>query len=71
MRPRSRIRPLVGRRMPAITFSIVDLPDPLGPINASVPPCGTSKETSRSAQKSSARVRPDSSRCLSDVGFSR
>src|SRR4051812_17700825 len=57
MRPCMRTAPSVGRRIPAITFSNVVLPLPLWPISPSDSPSRTSKLTSRSAQKSSARER--------------
>ena len=52
-------------------FSSVVLPEPLWPIRPSDDPSWTSNATSRSAQKSSARMRPESRRCLSELGRSR
>ena len=52
-------------------FSSVVLPEPLWPISPSDSPSWTSNATSRSAQKSSARMRPESRRCFSELGFSR
>ena len=49
-------------------FSSVVLPEPLWPINPSDDPSSTANAMSRSAQKSSARIRPDSSRCFSELG---
>jgi hypothetical protein len=57
--------------MPAITFSRVVLPDPLWPISPSDSPSRTSKLTSQSAQKSSAREREVIIRAFKDDGFSR
>ena len=71
MRPRSRIEPVVGRRMPAMHFSKVVLPDPLCPISPTDEPCSMSKETSRKAQKSSALERVTSRRCFTLLGRSR
>ncbi len=52
-------------------FSSVVLPDPLWPIRPERGAPWTSKRTSRKAQKSSARMRPESTRCFSELGFSR
>src|SRR5829696_5387912 len=72
MRPTVRSRPLVGRRMPAMHFRSVDLPEPLWPSRPTVSPTATSKVTSRSAQKSTAGLRPRrSTRSLSDEVDSR
>src|SRR5438876_397380 len=71
MRPRCRTTPSLGRRIPAMTFSRVLFPDPFCPIRAKNSPSATSKDTSRSAQKSSARTRPDRMRCFNELGFSR
>ena len=54
-RPFAVMVPAVGRWMPAISLSSVDLPEPLWPIRPYVVPRGISSETSRSAQKSSVR----------------
>ncbi len=51
--PLTRTWPLFGLRMRASTFSVVDLPEPLGPTMPRVDPCGTSKLTPLSAQNSS------------------
>ncbi len=71
MRPRERMRPSVGRRMPAMHFSSVVLPEPLWPISPIEEPCSMSKDTSRRAQKSSAFDRVTSSRCFTLDGRSR
>src|SRR3954469_23274078 len=71
MRPCMRTAPSVGRRIPAITLSSVVLPLPLWPIRPSDSPSRTSKATSRSAQKSSARERELIRRALRLEGFSR
>src|ERR671930_1103565 len=48
-RPLTSTRPLVGGRMPATVRISVDLPAPLAPTTPITLPCGTSKETLRSA----------------------
>ncbi len=48
-RPRTSTFPSVGGRMPAIARRSVDLPAPFTPTTPSTWPCGTSKETSRTA----------------------
>ena len=70
-RPRYRMVPAVGRRIPAMHFSSVVFPDPFGPIKPIEDPCAMSNETSRSAHNSSDRDRDTSSRCLREVGRSR
>ena len=52
-------------------FSSVVLPEPLCPMSPSDEPCCTSNATSRSAQKSSALEREESTRAFSEVGLSR
>ena len=52
-------------------FSSVVLPEPLWPISPSDDPSWTSNAMSRSAQKSSARMRPERTRCFSELGRSR
>src|SRR5437868_14828369 len=54
-----------------MTFSRVLFTDPFCPSSAKNSPSATSKDTSRSAQKSSARTRPDRIRCFNELGFSR
>ena len=46
--PSSSTSPAVGRSKPAIRFSIVDLPQPLGPISVTKAPVSTARSTSRS-----------------------
>ena len=53
MRPSVVMRPLVGRWMPAMRRSRLDLPDPLWPTSPYMEPCGISSETSLTAQNSS------------------
>ena len=53
MRPRRRIEPDVGRKMPATHFSSVDFPEPLCPSRPTVSPWSTCRSMSRKAQKSS------------------
>ena len=58
---RSRPRPESGTRMPARQWSSVDLPEPLGPITATISPRFTEKLAPRSAgvsPKESTRSRP-------------
>ncbi len=43
----TRIRPLVGRRMPARVFAKVDFPAPFGPTIAVTSPASTETDTSR------------------------
>jgi len=65
-RPDTSTVPLVGRRMPETSLSSVDLPDPLGPITATVSPGATSRSTSASAgNPSPERCRRHSSPCSS------
>ena len=55
--PATSTVPVVGRRMPATSLSRVDLPEPLGPITATVSPRATSRSTSASA------MNPEPDRC--------
>src|SRR6266540_952735 len=70
-RPRCRTIPEVGRRIPATILSRVVLPEPLCPIRPSELPSGTWTDTSRRAQKSSARNREWRTLALREVGRSR
>ncbi len=66
----SRIVPLVGRRIPAMHLSSVDLPEPLCPSRPTVSPWSTCSVMSRSAQNSSCGIRPNRiTRSLSDVAL--
>ena len=49
MRPLTTISPSLGGRMPAIARMMVDLPAPFAPMMPSTEPCGTSKDTPRTA----------------------
>ena len=65
-RPFTTTVPVVGFVMPATSFSIVLLPDPLRPMTPRVRPAGTVKVTSRTAGNVSSGFRsriklPDSS----------
>ena len=60
-RPSRSTRPRVGRRRPATTRRIVDLPAPLGPRSASRSPAATSSETSLTIDRPSSTT-PRSSR---------
>ena len=69
-RPRTAIRPVVGRVMPATHLSIVLLPDPLRPMIPYVQPAGTEKLTPLSAWNVSSGLRsrmrlPETSALLS------
>ena len=56
---RSTVRsPAVGCKIPASTFSSVDLPDPLAPISPTVWPGAIDRSMSRSAQNSSLGTIP-------------
>ena len=69
--PRTTTWPGVGWRTPQMHLSSVDLPDPLRPRMPTVSPSFTSKETSRSAQRSSYGIRPPwITRSFSEVYFS-
>ena len=57
IRPLTRTLPDVGLVMPATSFSIVLLPDPLRPITPNVRPAGTVNETSRMALNVSSGFR--------------
>jgi len=48
--PSSQISPAVGRSSPPRRYSRVDLPQPLGPIIATVSPCVTSRSTPSTAR---------------------
>ncbi len=70
MRPSTRTRPSVGLVMPATSFSIVLLPDPLRPMTPNVQPAGTRNDTSRTAASASPGLRsrtivPESNALLS------
>src|SRR3954447_11595297 len=56
--PWVRMRPVSGRRILAMHFSRVDLPEPFSPTRPYVVPSSISRETSRRAQNSSKRARP-------------
>ncbi len=63
VRSSRRTSPRSGARSPAMTRSSVDLPQPLGPISATMPPPGTSRSRpSRTGSRSPARVGKDRSR---------
>src|SRR4051812_28372892 len=47
--PSKRMRPRLGLTRPLMQLSSVDLPAPLGPINATISPSATAIETPRSA----------------------
>ena len=53
IRPFTSRAPRVGRTVPQISCSSVDLPDPFRPIRPTVSPARTERSTSRTAQKSS------------------
>ena len=69
-RPWTSTRPWFGGRIPATVRISVDLPAPLAPTTPSTWPCGTSKETSRSASisRTTRSRRPSRSTVLLNVG---
>src|SRR5579862_9250615 len=48
--PKTSMCPLVGYSNPSISFTVVDLPEPLGPSRPNTSPCRTSKSTLSTAR---------------------